>query len=716
VRKTTGLLFSLALVLGCGPDTGRFVPGDGGGGPPGSDMTINFGDGGPPFMGCDDQHACPTGQRCFMNQCIPDNGTCNSDDDCENDTYCDCTGGGGGPDMGACMGGVCIPYGTGPRGLFDPDCMGAAFQPSQFVAPKIKCQYNAGTPTVLNTPLVVDLDLDGKPEIVFIAYSVGLVAINGNDCMPFKKWQQNPKTFQFAGGGQSEIAVADLDGDKFPEIVGIDSGGSVVVFDHLGNLLATAGTPSGVAEWDSPAIADVDGKFPPEIIIGGQVSRYANKAIQVLWTKGVTSPSGGTTTIVADIDGDNKPEVICGNKVFNGVDGTDKTPAKLAALTGGGGFNATGDFDKDKKPDLVTIQSGQVSVFSFAKGDFIFGPFQTGDASGGAPVVADFDGDGVPEFGTAGGHNYFVFSMKCDPKNKAPQCDKNTNFGVLWKKTTQDFSSGVTASSVFDFNGDGKAEVVYRDECWLRVYNGPDGKTLFAASVTSVTCTEEVVVADTDNDGHADIVVPSDSLQSCNGPEADTGTPQGPKTSGVIVYQDPMNRWMPSRGMWNQNSYHITNINDDNTIPIPEKDNWLTWNDYRQNTEGTFQMAGPKADYTGGEATSIDNGQNDCTTIWTLRANICNRGTAIVQPGVPGSFYTMDPRMGNPMPICTATTMGVLNPGDCETVQCDWMNPPMQAVDLWFRADDDGANKPDPECKSMNDILYLPQAVCMKIG
>ena len=43
-----------------------------------------------------------------------------------------------------------------------------------------------------------------------------------------------------------------------------------------------------------------------------------------------------------------------------------------------------------------------------------------------------------------------------------------------------------TGSSVFDFEGDGSAEVLYNDECFLRVYNGRDGTTVFAYPVTDL--------------------------------------------------------------------------------------------------------------------------------------------------------------------------------------------------------------------------------------
>ena len=52
-----------------------------------------------------------------------------------------------------------------------------------------------------------------------------------------------------------------------------------------------------------------------------------------------------------------------------------------------------------------------------------------------------------------------------------------------WKRDTEDDSSRVTSSSVFDFNGDGAAEVVYNDECYFRVYDGHDGEVLFTAAL-----------------------------------------------------------------------------------------------------------------------------------------------------------------------------------------------------------------------------------------
>jgi hypothetical protein len=73
-------------------------------------------------------------------------------------------------------------------------------------------------------------------------------------------------------------------------------------------------------------------------------------------------------------------------------------------------------------------------------------------------------------------------------------------------RVTEDDSSRVTSSSVFDFNGDGAAEVVYNDECFFRVYDGLTSEVLFKNNSPSRTRIENPVIADVDNDGNAEIV------------------------------------------------------------------------------------------------------------------------------------------------------------------------------------------------------------------
>ncbi len=307
-----------------------------------------------------------------------------SDDDCENDTYCNCQVADGG-DGGACaQQGLCVAWTKPPRGQFNDKCHTPGFAPAEFKAPQLHCNWkaDAGNDWVVMTPVVADLDNDGTPEIVFGPQGQGtgmrLAAIRPSDCSVIFDKPVNLQVY-------SQIAVADLDGDKVPEIVGVGNDKNVRVFDNQGNLLATSPTPytfsQSVFDCSGPAIADVDGVAPAEIVVAGQVLRYTKgqASLTVLFTQPAIPGTWGTLTAVADMDGDHSPEIITGRSVLDGVTGADKTPSNLKAYTGPGGYPAIADFNGDSKPDIVLVQSmagsQKVSIFDYTANAVIFGPY-----------------------------------------------------------------------------------------------------------------------------------------------------------------------------------------------------------------------------------------------------------------------------------------------------------------------------------------------------
>jgi len=658
--------------------------------------------------------ACAVGERCYALRCIPDNGTCISDDECQNDTYCSCST--AGADGGACTDGVCLAWSDEGRGLFDPDC-GRSFSSADFKDPVVKCHWldPDGNSDVVTVPLVVDLDGDGKPEIIFQnSYGNTVIAMHGDTCK--EVWRATVTLT-----GREHFAAADLDDDGSPEIV-VPGTEQFTVLGHDGTILAQL--PALEQGYSAAvAIANVDGRGPPELGIDGSVYRYAGGQLELLWSQPFTGGTYGTISLFADMDGDGLPELVTGLEVYDGVTGADETPAKLKALGEPGAYPAVADFNGDGHADLVLVQSDydnqHVSVFDYTNDRFLFGPFAVkAGGHGGSPTVGDFDGDGVPDIGVASDDSYYVYALKCAGMGKPADCT-GKDPGVLWQRTVHDLSSGGCGSSTFDFNGDGANEVVYRDECFFRVMSGRDGQTLFAQPISSLTVMEYPVIADVDRDGHADIVVPSDNHAGdafCMGVK-EGQLPQVWKksTTGVFVLSDPQNRWMPSRPLWHQHSYHISEINDDLTVPLREPASWLGFNTYRKNVQGL--LGGVGADFTATDAQRVDNGGADCSVSERLWSSICNRGPLLVPAGLPGTFYTSDPRQPGATVLCTARTADALQPGRCEPVFCDRKSPPTDPEDLWFRANDDGASAGlSAECKGSNDLHFLPGYLCKGIN
>ncbi|MCA9621127.1 MAG: hypothetical protein KC731_19030, partial [Myxococcales bacterium] len=136
------------------------------------------------------------------------------------------------------------------------------------------------------------------------------------------------------------------------------------------------------------------------------------------------------------------------------------------------------------------------------------------------------DGDGLAELGVAAQGAYSVYDIDCGPNPRpngvcsAGPCDPNGGVcppGVAWSRQTQDISSSVTGSSIFDFEADGKSEVVYADECFVRVYDGTNGEVVFSQYRSSCTWHENPIIADVDGDYRAELVTPSNKACSVGG-------------------------------------------------------------------------------------------------------------------------------------------------------------------------------------------------------
>jgi hypothetical protein len=528
---------------------------------------------------------------------------------------------------------------------------------------------------VMMTPAVIDLNGDLVPDVVFASTSstgggqveVGFLrALNGDDGSEI--FTVTDPSFRV--NTASSVAAGDIDLDGSPEILACDSTGRrLIAFEHDGTFKWRSPTLE-VINWGAPAIADLDGDGRPEIVIGRQV---LDNSGAILWTGTGGRASQGTVgpiSLVADLDLDGSPEVVAGNTAYTSS-GAIMWQAPLPD-----GHNAVADFDDDPFPEIVLVAGGTVRLLEHT-GVVKWGPVSIpGGGAGGPPTVADYDADGEVEVGVAGASRYAVFE---------------TDGSLKWAAVTQDGSSNRTGSSVFDFDGDDSAEVVYRDELRLRVYRGTDGAVLFSVPMSSCTWHEYVLVADVDADGNAEIVAVANN--NCGfGPQR-----------GVFVYGSASDSWVATRRMWNQHAYHITNINDDGSIPAVEENNWLfpaakPFNNYRQN------LLGELAPTSSPDLTASFLQCTDIPSASYVIARIGNGGAVQVGAGVDVSFYDGDPSGGGVL-LGTAATSSILAPGQFEDVALALPGGFDFSADIFVVADDSGGLVgSESECDETNNI------------
>lgn len=610
---------------------------------------------------------CAAGQVC-VGTCVDPGDACVDSFDCPTGSFCE-------PTLGRCL----------PQ--FDP--VTCETMPV-FGDLDVVVEWSAETATeapdcmhAISAPVVIDLTGDGIPEVIVNfacddGWTRGVVRAYSGDGGALV-WEATDAARQV--NGRTGIAAADLDGDGLGEIVAVrvPSSNRVIAFDHDGSVLWEAVGTDGVTPHTvsfgngAPTIADLDGDGSPEIIIGAVVYDATGR---LLWerdgggTEGTNSGYTGGIAAVADIDLDGAPEIVTGRRAYE----ADGTPIWTATVPDG--YPAIAQFDGDPQPEIVLVASGSVYLLDGLDGSVEWGPVALpGGGRGGPPTVADFDGDGMPEIGVAGAGSYTVY----DPTGTSD---------VLWSRTTQDVSSNATGSSVFDFEGDGIAEVVYGDECYMRVYRGSDGMVLLRIPSVSATIHEYPLVADVDGDGNSEIVIVANDRSAGLRSQCISADPSwSGARRGVFVYGDTRDQWVGTRRIWNQHAYHVTNVLGSGAVPAAEMDNWTRpgLNNYRQNTQGEGVFNAPDL-----KVLALEVVLAGCPDSVTLRARITNEGNLGAPSGVPVSFYTGTPAMLGTL-LGTALTTVPLLPGATTVVELGSVpltgTPPFAFVAV---VDDDG--------------------------
>lgn len=518
-----------------------------------------------------------------------------------------------------------------------------------------------------------EIDQHDIPDIIFVAFGGAGANSNGAGILRIISGADGsdlvtgPTTTNLRFGSFANLAVGDIDSDGLIEIVGPKQNGGLVAFNHDGSLLweSLPNNLSGRKNLGGPSIADIDADNIPEIIYGTTVFN-ADGTIRwegsnsIIGENHISGSLAFPFSVIADID-DSKPglELIAGPSAY---DASGNLLWRNNALSDG--FTAIADFNGNGLPEIVLVSKGTVSLLDH-QGQSIWDHISIpGGGNGGTPTIADMDGDGELEIGVVGRSYYVVFQK---------------DGTELWRFPIRDFSSSITGSSVFDFDGNGKVEVVYADETTLRIFDGTTGNVLFSIANSSGTSVELPVIADVDNDGHADIVVAANTYG-------------GGSNTGIRVFEDINNNWAPTRAIWNQHAYSINNINDDGTIPAVPAKSWLTHNTFRLNTFAN-RDALSLADLRLSDLVLINGNTTD-----SLQVNVTNRGLAPVNTAVDVEFFNGNPdNGGQPLGTITLESLAV---GVQQTVTLTDIAKDSLTDTLYARID---SNQHIEECSELNN-------------
>jgi hypothetical protein len=408
------------------------------------------------------------------------------------------------------------------------------------------------------TPLVANLTDDNQDgEIDLCDIPDVVVVVNTSSCAPANIYVLDGATgsqhYMISGpfARASTPAIGDIDNDGLPEIVVQNGGGScsgtgLAVYEHDGSLKWQ--NSYGLSGEHAIALADLDNSGDVEIMINRSVVDHTGQLVFA------ASDNAGdsfhwTTTTAADLDDDGDLEVVLGRSAWH-HDGSQYFFDNAL----GAGQPAVGNLDNDPQPEIIVVHSNGFSILEHDGAQKIINQNPTGDFDYRRPAtIHDLDGDDLSEFALSSSAHYTAYEG---------------NLTQLWSNDVVD-SSGLASGTAFDFLGDGVAEAIYGDETKLWVFDGQTGAQLLQQPRASITIVEYPVVSDVDNDGSAEIIVVSN---------------HGNQPT-VQSFGEAESRWIQARRIWNQHSYHVTNVREDATIPQFEEHHWELLNTFRTNAQ-----------------------------------------------------------------------------------------------------------------------------------
>jgi hypothetical protein len=445
---------------------------------------------------------------------------------------------------------------------------------SDVIAPKVAWTWTgpAGEDSVIVTPLVANLDDDNHDGAVDLC-DIPDILVLAVDLPPGEQGLMPPGHLYVldsrTGATKFVIdrpidatttpAIADLDGDGFPEILAVERGAMVepgplgerrvVAFDHTGELIWVSDTVVWSEGGGAIAVADLDADGSPEILAPEHVLSADG---ELLWIP-PDPPVANSVPLAVDLDLDGTLEVLFGGSVY------DHTGVLLFELMPPAGKNAgiaaVANFDEDPYPEIY-VQAG---VHRILEHDGT--PKAQCNGGAGRPVaIQDLDGDGRAEILVTQGTWFRALSIVGD------------DCVTLWSSQIDDADARASGTA-FDLLASGHQNPIFADLHSVRIFD-EFGEVIAEIQRTARSTSANPVVADVDNDGAAELVLV--------GSEPVGGDDREPRPT-VLLVENVDDAFAPTRRIWNQHAYYGTNIREDARVPVEQFPHWLDANGFRTN-------------------------------------------------------------------------------------------------------------------------------------
>lgn len=708
--------------------------------------------------------------------------SCADDDGCSDDTRC--------------VLGSCVPW---PEGASDATCTAP---PTVVQRPELRCRavIPAGDPfpdhtEVRATPVVFDPDGDGPERPLVVApyalrggsYDEGngiLRVFHGDDCSLVTSLGGT----DLDGDGvvdflvsTSTPAVGDLDADGLVEVVAYGATGSTLAFRRSSAGWALAwnvpffpemvGGPCSVGfggrrcplGWAGPIVRDVVASPGAEVLRENVMLSATGEVLGRI--PGYGTFQSGTWPAVGNLDADDAPELTNGEVVwewrFVPLRGGDDWELDTTFVGPGTGHVVVAELDPRDGRELALVRGAAGFSILASDGTVQLGPLTIPGGGGGPPTIADVDGDGHAEIAVAGQRYLTVFDPDCGaaPRSATAVCELGTcdplgegtsceaGGGIASSRSIQDLSSGATGVSAADVDGDGRAELVFGDECFTRVYDGR-GEVLASLPRSSCTWHELPTIADADGDEVMDVVVGSSA--GCDGADVcgalddsgadsqDSGVrcasssdchsgscvegrcacetsaecctsgdatdceqehgigcrPAVGSTGGVCRAVRPRSprgleiwsapAWSTGRSIWSDHPHVPGVVNEDGAVAASAE--WMA------SAPAGVRFApagdaGARASFdltTRGGTVACEDGRA------RLRAELCNRGALAAPPGAQVAFADAAGTV-----VCRAESEAPVAPGTCATMECTSEGSPTGELEVraWGRRDASSATR-----------------------